>query len=63
MDRRSLGLVVLCLASAPGALDAQGSPTVYRGTLASDDAQLSTGEYYDKQIGRASCRERVSLTV
>src|SRR5258705_11676033 len=47
MFRRSLELVVLCLASAAGALGAQGTPTVYRGALASGDAQLSTGEYYD----------------
>jgi len=47
MDRRWRGLVVLCLVSAPGMLRAQGGPGLYRGTLASGDAQLSTGEYYD----------------
>ena len=68
MFRRSLELVVLCLASAPGALGAQGTPTVYRGALASGDAQLSTGEYYDtyefqrseeRRVGK-ECRSRWS---
>src|SRR5258705_702514 len=64
MFRRSLELVVLCLASAPGALGAQGTPTVYRGALASGDAQLSTGEYYDTYEfqGRAGQRAVFDLT-
>src|SRR5258705_9785328 len=64
MDRRSLGLVVLFFAGASGALVAQGTPTVYRGTLASGDAQLSTGEYYDTYEfqGRAGQRAVFDLT-
>src|SRR5258705_9433517 len=64
MDRRSLGLVVLFFAGASGALVAQGTPTVYRGALASGDAQLSTGEYYDTYEfqGRAGQRAVFDLT-
>lgn len=64
MNRRSPQLLVLCLAGAPGALGAQGTPTVYRGTLASGDAQLSSGEYYDTYEfqGRAGQRAVFDLT-
>jgi|SRR5438045_1810843 len=64
MDRRSRELLVLCLAGAPGALGAQRTPTVYRGTLASGDAQLSSGEYYDTYEfqGHAGQRAGFDLT-
>jgi hypothetical protein len=65
MNARWRRWVVVCLAVAPGVLDAQGgTPTVYRGALAAGDAQLSTGEYYDTYEfqGRAGQRAVFDLT-
>ncbi len=64
MNTRWQRWVVVCLAMAPGVLGAQGTPTVYRGALASGDAQLSTGEYYDTYEfqGRAGQRAVFDLS-
>ena len=65
MDTRWRRWVVVCLAGAPGVLGAQGStPIVYRGTLASGDAQLQSGEYFDTYEfqGRAGQRAVFDLT-
>src|SRR3989442_3894668 len=58
-------LVVACLTAGPATLLAQGAtPVVHRGTLASGDAQLRSGEYYDTYEfpGRAGQRVVVDLT-
>jgi Caspase domain len=65
MDARWWRWVVVCLAGAPGVLGAQGgTPIVYRGTLASGDAQLRSGEYFDTYEfqGRAGQRAVFDLT-
>ena len=64
MDGRWRRLVVVCCTAVPGVLSAQGAPVVHQGTLASGDAQLRTGEYYDSYEfqGRAGQRVVFDLT-